>query len=311
MFGENGSGKTTVLEGVYLMSLGRSFKTINSKNYIKKNTQGYNVLGKTNNSVEIEVKGSLSKKTIYVNQAIIKKISKHITTLPTIIHTPEESVLEGKNNNARNAAINKHICLYSKQYLKTIQDLKTVLKQRNSALRAFQKTNPWDTILINLSEKIWKEKEKYKNKINQEMKKIQKEFKKDKATIEIKGIMLSPEDIKEKLINSKDTDYKKGHTTIGPHKDQVQYFLKEEEIKTSASQGEKSLFFSIFKKAEAQTIKSQGQQEPIIMLDDIFSKLDKKNIKKIIKLFQKNSQTIITHTDKINQEEINAINIDD
>ena len=80
----------------------------------------------------------------------------------------------------------------------------------------------------------------------------------------------------------------------------------------SGSMGKKEkVDASIFKKAEAQTIKSQGQQEPIIMLDDIFSKLDKKNIKKIIKLFQKNSQTIITHTDKINQEEINAINIDD
>ena len=72
MFGENGSGKTTVLEGISLISLGRSFKTINAKNYIKRNTQGYNVLGKISNSIEIEVKGSLARKTIQVNKNIIE-----------------------------------------------------------------------------------------------------------------------------------------------------------------------------------------------------------------------------------------------
>ena len=311
MFGENGSGKTTVLEAVSLVSLGRSFKTINAKNYIKKHTDGYNILGKTKDSIEIELKGSLSKKTLYVNQNIIKKISKHITLLPTIIHTPEESVLEGKNNNIRNAAINKHICFYSKKYLKTFQELKNILKQRNQALKTFQKTAPWDKMLIESSEKIWKEKEGYKDKINIEMKKIQKEFKTPPTAIEIKGALKDPKEIEQKLIEARDIEYKKGHTTIGPHKDTVQYFLKEEEIKTTASQGEKSLFFSILKKAEAQTIKSQSEKEPIILLDDIFSKLDKKNVHTILNLFQKNAQTIITHTDQIQKERVNTVNIND
>ncbi len=311
MFGENGSGKTTVLEGISLISLGRSFKTINAKNYIKRNTQGYNVLGKISKSTEIEVKGSLARKTIQVNKNIIEKISKHITQFPTIVHTPEESVLEGKNNNIRNAAINKHICLYSKKYLQTIQEFQTILKQRNKALKSLQKTEPWDKLLIDYSKTIWKEKEEYENIINKEMEINQAEHKAPKTAIKIKGIIQDVEKIKQKIKESKEVEYKKGYTVVGPHKDVIQYFLEEEEIKTTASQGEKSLFFSILKKAEAQTIKKKSQKEPIILLDDIFSKLDKKNIEKILSLFKKNTQTIITHTDKINTEEINEININD
>ena len=74
---------------------------------------------------------------------------------------------------------------------------------------------------------------------------------------------------------------------------------------------DQSVVGRILKKAEAQTIKKKSQKEPIILLDDIFSKLDKKNIEKILSLFKKNTQTIITHTDKINTEEINEININD
>ena len=73
--------------------------------------------------------------------SLVKKISNHIVFLPTIIHTPEEAVLETKINQNRNKAINKNICFYSKKYLKNIQDYNVILKQRNEALKQNQPTN--------------------------------------------------------------------------------------------------------------------------------------------------------------------------
>ena len=69
------------------------------------------------------------------------------------------------------------------------------------------------------------------------------------------------------------------------------------------------MFFSIIKKAESNIIKKETNKEPIVLLDDIFSKLDKKNTDLILEIFKNNSQTIITHTEEISNKNINQIMI--
>lgn len=101
----------------------------------------------------------------------------------------------------------------------------------------------------------------------------------------------------------------KSTTTIGPQKDKIEYCFFGEEIKNKASQGERSVFFSMLKKAEARTIKETTQKEPIILLDDILSKLDSKNTTLVLDIFKSNNQTIITHTEKIEEKNIHQINI--
>ena len=118
-------------------------------------------------------------------------------------------------------------------------------------------------------------------------------------------------EILKNLINSEQKDQEKKITTTGPQKDQVQYLLNGIEIKNSASQGEKSLFFSILKQAEATLIKTTTKKEPIILLDDILSKLDKKNTTLVTDLFKENNQTIITHTAKTPHPNLNQIKIND
>ena len=112
---------------------------------------------------------------------------------------------------------------------------------------------------------------------------------------------------------------KRGFTGIGPHKDLVKYFLNDLEIKTTASQGEKTIFFSQLKKAEAEHIKMKNK-EPIILLDDILSKLDDSNLEKTMLLFKENTQTIITAANPVEikkykklflSTKINQININD
>ena len=232
--------------------------------------------------------------------------------MPAIIHTPEEAVLETNINQQRNQAVNKNICFYSKKYLEILKKYTQTLQQRNQALKEHQPTSLWDKLLIPLSEQIWKEKEEYKKNINKTLNNENQTIKLP-AEIEIKGTLISVEKIKEAIIKTKDTDYKKGYTTIGPHKDKIKYFLSSQEIKTTASQGEKTLFFSKLKKAEAETIKNNSKlkKEPLILLDDILSKLDNENIEKTFKLFTLNQQTIITNSQEIKTKNIHQININD
>ena len=234
------------------------------------------------------------------------------------MHTPEEAVLETKINQTRNRSINKNISFYSPYFLKLLQNYNQTLKQRNEALKTQTPTKFWDPLFIDLAEKIWLEKHKYEKEINEKIS-TKNNINEYNIKLEIRGKILNKETIKEELEKTKKKDLKRGFTGIGPHKDLIKYFLNDLEIKTTASQGEKTIFFSQLKKAEAEHIKTKNK-EPIILLDDILSKLDDSNLEKIILLFKENTQTIITAANPIDVEKhkklflstnINQININD
>ncbi len=295
-----------------MLSLGRSFKTNKAIDYISREEVFYNILGKTSKKEKIEIKGKTTKKAIFVNNEIIKKISDHIYFLPTIINTPDETVLEGKNNLNRNKNINKNIILIDFKMLKTIKEFSIILKQRNASIKKGDNFFIWNPQLIKTAKKIWINKKIYEEKINNEILKIMKKHKINKdIRVKIKGITQNDEEIEKLIYKSKEKDIFKKTTTIGPHKDKIEYLLNGDEIKNKASQGERSVFFSILKKAEESLIKKETEKEPVVLLDDILSKLDNKNTKLVLDIFKTNKQTIITHTDKISFPNINQIKIND
>ena len=194
--------------------------------------------------------------------------------------------------------------------LKTIKEFSLILKQRNAAIKKRDNFSIWNKQFSEKAQKIWIEKNLYEERINQHLKKIEKEFKTTKeATIKIKRTIKDLRKIQDELIALKEKDIEKSTTTTGPQKDKIEYCFFGEEIKNKASQGERSLFFSMLKKAEARTIKDLTQKEPIILLDDILSKLDSKNTNLVLDIFKSNNQTIITHTEKIKEKNIHQINI--
>ena len=196
--------------------------------------------------------------------------------------------------------------------LKTIKDFSTILKQRNSSIKQREDFFIWNPQLIETSKKIWAQKNIYEQKINNEIIKIaQKHNIKKEAKIKIKGITENKKDIESLVYKSKEKDIFKNTTTVGPHKDKIEYLLNGDEIKNKASQGERSVFFSILKKAESMLINKEAKKDPIVLLDDILSKLDKKNTNLVLDIFKNNKQTIITHTEKINFPNVNQIKIDE
>ncbi len=311
IFGGNGSGKTTILEAIHLLSLGKSFKTAHANEFIKDNEKTYKITGTTNGKNKIEIKGTKDKKTIIKNEKTVKKLTSHIRALPIIINTPDEIVYHGDHNNKRQKNLNKNICLIDLEYMDTLKKYNKTLKQRNKAIKQRQKFSVWDPLMVDFSLNLWEKRRKYIKAINKMLKKtiIKNEIKKT-AKIEIKGHEKVSEKIAEKFYLTLEKDKKAGHTTFGPHRDTIEYFFNNEKIKKQASQGEKSVFFAVLKKAEADIVKREIKEEPIILLDDIFSKTDEKNTQRILNIFKKSEQTIITHTQKIPRSHKN-IYIDD
>ena len=310
IYGENGAGKTTILEAINVLSVGRSFKTNTQKHIIKEGQSQYNIRATTNTKNTITISGDKDKKKIKVDNTTVKKISEHINFLPTIYCTPDSILSQGKNNKERQKNINQTNCLLNNAHTEALKKYNTSLKQRNRAIKLKEKYTIWDEQIIKNALIIWKERKKNIKNINREILKIQKDknFSK-KVEISIKGIEENTETIKKELEQRRQEDERLGRTTYGPHRDTISLFINNRSVKNYASQGEKTLCFAILKKAEANIIKERTNKEPIILLDDIFSKLDKANRKTIIELFIKTNQTIISHTKKLEEKGLTNIPI--
>lgn len=311
LFGTNGIGKTTILESIYLLSYGKSFKSREIKTILGDKNKEAGAFLKTSEQNILKIKILNNKKNLYLDDSKVKKISKHISFLPCIASSPDEIIIEGKQNSVRQKSVNKVLCLIDIEYLSVLKKYTTAIKQRNAALKIGKGYELWEKNISEMAETVWIKREEYIKRLNKGMEKINSRNKTGLKTEIEENIPLdkTSETALENIIKNREKDVLFNKTSVGPHTDKIEYVINGKSVKTMASQGEKNMFFSIIKKAESNIIKKDTNKEPIVLLDDIFSKLDKKNTDLILEIFKNNSQTIITHTEEISNKNINQIMI--
>ena len=311
LFGKNGIGKTTILESIYLLSYGKSFKSREIKTILGDKNKEAGAFLKTSEQNILKIKILNNKKNLYLDDSKVKKISKHISFLPCIASSPDEIIIEGKQNSVRQKSVNKVLCLIDIEYLSVLKKYTTAIKQRNAALKIGKGYELWEKNISEMAETVWIKREEYIKRLNKGMEKINSRNKTGLKTEIEENIPLdkTSETALENIIKNREKDVLFNKTSVGPHTDKIEYVINGKSVKTMASQGEKNMFFSIIKKAESNIIKKDTNKEPIVLLDDIFSKLDKKNTDLILEIFKNNSQTIITHTKEISNKNINQIMI--
>tara|TARA_Y100001935_G_scaffold33245_2_gene26594 strand:- start:706 stop:1728 length:1023 start_codon:yes stop_codon:yes gene_type:complete len=311
LFGKNGIGKTTILESIYLLSYGKSFKSREIKTILGEKNKEAGAFLKTSEQNILKIKILNNKKNLYLDDSKVKKISEHISFLPCIASSPDEIIIEGKQNSVRQKSVNKVLCLIDIEYLSVLKKYTTAIKQRNAALKIGKGYELWEKNISEMAETVWIKREEYIKRLNKGMEKINSRNKTGLKTEIEENIPLdkTSETALENIIKNREKDVLFNKTSVGPHTDKIEYVINGKSVKTMASQGEKNMFFSIIKKAESNIIKKDTNKEPIVLLDDIFSKLDKKNTDLILEIFKNNSQTIITHTEEISNKNINQIMI--
>lgn len=311
LFGKNGIGKTTILESIYLLSYGKSFKSREIKTVLGEKNKEAGAFLKTSEQNILKIKILNNKKNLYLDDSKVKKISEHISFLPCIASSPDEIIIEGKQNSVRQKSVNKVLCLIDIEYLSVLKKYTTAIKQRNAALKIGKGYELWEKNISEMAETVWIKREEYIKRLNKGMEKINSRNKTGLKTKIEENIPLdkTSETALENIIKNREKDVFFNKTSVGPHTDKIEYVINGKSVKTMASQGEKNMFFSIIKKAESNIIKKDTNKEPIVLLDDIFSKLDKKNTDLILEIFKNNSQTIITHTEEISNKNINQIMI--
>lgn len=311
IYGSNGSGKTNIVEAIYLLSLSKSFRSNNDKVMIKKGCLKAKVKGNVlNNGYDDEFRVEIGEtgKNVFINEEKKDRISEYVSRLNVVLFNPVDTRLIDDAPEKRRKLLNIEISQLYKQYLVVLSNYQRILKQRNFYLRGMyingNYTNAYLDILteklIEYGSIICKYRLDFINKINEY---IGEYFKSifGNGTLKIRYVSSFKNKTREELMAKFKENYQKemeiGKTLDGPHHDDIVFLLDNNSLKDFGSEGQRKNAIISFKLAEIKVIYDIKGFYPILILDDLFSELDKKKINNLVKLLDKDVQTFITTTE--------------
>lgn len=316
IIGNNGMGKTNIVEAIYYLAITKSFRTFDDNVLVNIDKEFSTIKGDIYHNSKKEYKIVIEKngKKVFIDSKQINKISDYISKINVIMFNQEDLKLIKANPSMHRKLINMEISQLDNEYLKLLSDYNKVLKQRNTYLKSMLTNSmiPKEYLdiltgkLIELGLKINILRKNYIDEIN---KYLNDNFKKitKKEGLYLKYISEYNDLTKEDLIKKYNQMYKKdlnyGKTNIGIHLDDFIFYYKNKMAKDYLSEGEQKNAVISFKLAEINIFYYQAKTMPILILDDLFSELDNQKINKIIKFLKKSIQLFITTTDLDNIDE--------
>ena len=317
IYGLNAQGKTNLLESIYYLALTKSHHSFLDNKLIYYGEKNLNVSGIINrNNIDTEYTINLndSKKRLKIDNNIIKKVGDYISNINIIIFYPDDLEMIKGNPNIRRHYINVELSQISSQYFNVLSEYNKLLKIRNEYLKRYVEridfdNNYFDIITNHLIDKsiyIYKMRKKYIDKINNHCKKISlKMFNTENFFVRYKTNFDELDFNSANIKNFLFSEYKKNinkerkfkTTLLGPQRDDIEFFLNNNNLKYYGSQGQQRLAVLIFKLAEIEIFNEYKETRPILLLDDVFSELDSDKKNKLLCYIEENDQTIITTTD--------------
>jgi len=320
IIGNNAQGKTNILEAIYYLSITKPISINNDKSIIMRDKEGTSistVVVDKNSSNKLTVNVTNNGKKLLINSNEIKKHSDFIGKLKVILFTPDSLgiIKEGPGNRRR--FLNIEISQLYVRYINILNEFNVILKQRNEYLKIIREGNynkEYMNILnekfISLSIDIYKYRKKFIDLLNRYIGSIFKDISSYEGLSlrYITNIDLSDMNNIEKVLMEKidagfNRDVVYGSTLIGPHRDDFSFILEDNDLLLYGSQGQLKMAVLALKLAEIEVFKDICGENPVILLDDLFSELDINKRNKVINYLNKDMQTIITTTDLSNVDE--------
>lgn len=316
--GNNGVGKTNLLDAIYYLSFCKSFHHSNESNNIKYGENFFMLKGEflDSDGVELEIECSLrgKQKRFKRNNKIYNRLADHIGSIPMVSITPIDSHIITGGGEDRRRFINKLLSQLDDNYLYNLIAYNKILKQRNTLLKEASHSHINESLLLTYDQSL--------SKYGDEIHKIRQSF----IDSIIENVLIYYDFISEKnenisiayesqlntssldniLSNNRQKDQFLMHTTGGVHRDDFIFTMNSNSLKQSGSQGQQKTFLIALKLSYFNLLKNKYNKTPILLLDDIFDKLDYNRVKKIISILNKNESGQIFISDT-SLERINSI----
>jgi len=310
IIGKNGIGKTNLLDSIYYLSFCKSNIVTNDSLNVKQDEESFLIKGsylikERELQVNCAYTAKEKSKQISCDGKKYTRFSDHIGLLPLIFISPSDISLINGGGSERRRFIDTYISLYNKQYLQDLVSYNKILAQRNSLLKQVSKIDYTylsiiDESLIKHGISIYN----FRKEAIIELSKIATTYyksisEKDDCEI-VYDSQLNEKSFSEILEKSFERDSILGYTSHGVHRDDLSFSFNGGILKTAGSQGQKKSFLLALKFAQYQSTQAKMKTSPILLLDDLFDKLDTERTKKVFDIIdnQEFGQIFITDTDK-------------
>ncbi|MFT8850047.1 DNA replication/repair protein RecF [Leuconostoc pseudomesenteroides] len=314
--GENAQGKTNLLESIYVLALARSHRTSSDKDLIQWSEKEATISGRVKRAISntpLSLNFSNKGKKARVNHLEQSKLSQYIGQLNVILFAPEDLELVKGAPSVRRRFIDMEFGQMNPLYLYNTTQYKRILKERNAYLKRLQLKQTTDTVfldvlseqLVNVGAQILLARESFLKKLEQAAQPIHAEISDQRETLHL--VYNSSVNFEEKddlagvtaafeaaLLKQRAREIMMGSTLLGPHRDDLQFIVNDNNVAVFGSQGQQRTTALAVKLAEIDLMQQETGEYPVLLLDDVLSELDANRQTHLLLAIQDKVQTFIT-----------------
>jgi len=311
--GVNAAGKTSLLESIFYLSYGRSFRSSHTKDLIMYDQDYFrlvsNILYDEKESL-LGIQKSSQQQTIRINKQNINKIAELSSLLPVIALHPDSHQLISAGPEHRRQYMDWGVFHVEHSFIRVWKDFKKALSQRNAALRRNQPDSMcclWNQPLVENAESIEKMRCMYLDKLNQSLlNNAEKIFPQNKVTLEYKRGWTDEVNYQTYLENNLIKDKEKGFTQSGPHRADIKIKLDNKSAQTSISRGQQKKLVALLKLAQLELFIQSSNKTCVLIYDDLPAELDKENRKILMDMLSKMNVQLFVSAIEAKQLDIEA-----
>lgn len=322
IIGPNGAGKTNLIDAIHYLCMSRSFVASSDRYVVNQDSTFFMIKGhfegniRSSFDVGCSYSGGEGKK-IFVNESPLDRLSDLIGMVPVVVLAPEDKKLTSEGPSERRSFIDSFISQISPKYLRDLMDYRKVRKQRNKLLQEFRGSRqvlmahlePWNVQLIEHGSRIVAKRTEV---LNQFQDYLAKEYElisgmEHRPSLEYQTFCEPSESAKEvrdryeqALEQKLEHEMEREVTIVGPHRDEIVFYLNDFELRKFGSQGQHRLFALALKLAQLFYFSDELDDLPIFLLDDVFGDLDRQRTEVLLNALEDHAgQTFITSANPI------------
>ena len=310
--GNNGAGKTNILDAVHYLSICKSYMNVIDRQNIRFDQPFFSIQGvweKENSETNIHCAVKIgSKKVFRRNKKEYEKLADHIGQFPAVMISPYDRDLISEGSELRRKWMDGILAQFDRRYLELIQRYSRVLEQRNALLKNMaehrlfdrESIDVWNVQMIDLGHQIFEKRQAF---LDEFIPVFQKHYAaigldQEEVTLEYKS-QLHEHSMEELLTLFEKKDAMKRYSNAGIHRDDLLFKIKGHPVKKFGSQGQQKSFIIALRLAQYEWLKQHLNTTPVLLLDDIFDKLDHSRVTKLMQLVSDHffGQVLVTDTD--------------
>ncbi len=315
IWGDNGQGKTNLLEAIYCACALRSFRTAKAKEVIALGEEQAHVKaivahGSTESTYEL-MQGVRSRK-IRLNGKAVRPLRNYFGNFNVVLFSPEDLRIPRDSPSSKRKFLDRSVFGAHPDHLAIVQNYEKVVKNRNALLKKGRETGSLSLDLLEVydGQLVESGNELFNSRVSY-LKQLKPMYEEAFSSI-ISGITASVEyepsfeNLAESLVSSRSKDMARGTTSVGPHRDDLLFSIDGQMASSFASQGQTRAMVLAWKSAEMQLLNQTLGRLPILLLDDVSSELDAEKNEKLFSLIERQSGQCFVSTTNPEYVRINA-----